>query len=160
MGSPSGSAVKNLQCRRCGFDPRVGKLSRRRKQQPTPGFLPGESHGQRSLEGYSPQGCKELDTTECVCTKRRQGRKEDLYLFNPTGMGKIYSFPQLNIRLCKTNKLFQKIKKRRKTNKQKTCAVDSAKTTERSNSIFQRSTPTLGGASAWRGERRSTTRRK
>ena len=29
--------------------------------QPTPVFLPGESHGQRSLAGYSPQGCKELD---------------------------------------------------------------------------------------------------
>ena len=27
-------------------------------------FLPGESHGQRSLVGYSPQGCKESDTTE------------------------------------------------------------------------------------------------
>ena len=32
--------------------------------QPTPVFLPGESHGQRSLEGYSPWGHKELDTTE------------------------------------------------------------------------------------------------
>ena len=32
--------------------------------QPTPVFLPGESHGQRSLVGYSPRGCKELDTTE------------------------------------------------------------------------------------------------
>ena len=32
--------------------------------QPTPAFLPGESHGQRSLVGYSPWGCKELDTTE------------------------------------------------------------------------------------------------
>ena len=32
--------------------------------QPTPVFLPGESHGQRSLEGYSPWGCKELDTIE------------------------------------------------------------------------------------------------
>ena len=31
---------------------------------PTPTFLPGESHGQRSLEGYSPWGCKESDTTE------------------------------------------------------------------------------------------------
>ena len=30
----------------------------------TPVFFPGESHGQRSLEGYSPLGCKELDTTE------------------------------------------------------------------------------------------------
>ena len=30
----------------------------------TPVFLPGKSHGQRSLVGYSPWGCKELDTTE------------------------------------------------------------------------------------------------
>ena len=32
--------------------------------QPTPVFLPGESHGQRSLAGYGPRDCKELDTTE------------------------------------------------------------------------------------------------
>ena len=32
--------------------------------QPTPVFSPGESHGQRSLVGYSPWGCKESDTTE------------------------------------------------------------------------------------------------
>ena len=36
----------------------------RRKWQPTPIFLPGESHGQRSLVGYSPWGRKESDTTE------------------------------------------------------------------------------------------------
>ena len=36
----------------------------RREWQPTPVFLPGESHGQRSLAGYSPWGCKELDMTE------------------------------------------------------------------------------------------------
>jgi len=36
----------------------------RRKWQPTPVFLPGESHGQRSLIGYSPRGRKESDTTE------------------------------------------------------------------------------------------------
>ena len=34
--------------------------------QPTPVFLPGESHGQRSLTGYSPWGCKESDTTELL----------------------------------------------------------------------------------------------
>ena len=34
--------------------------------QPTPGFLPGESHGQRSLLGYSLGGCKESDTTEAT----------------------------------------------------------------------------------------------
>ena len=32
---------------------------------PTPVFLPGESHGRRSLVGYSPWGRKEMDTTEC-----------------------------------------------------------------------------------------------
>ena len=36
----------------------------RRKWQPTPVFLPGESHGRRSLESYSPRGRKESDTTE------------------------------------------------------------------------------------------------
>ena len=36
----------------------------RRKWQPTPVFLPGKSHGQRSLEGYSPWGHKESDRTE------------------------------------------------------------------------------------------------
>ena len=40
------------------------KISWRRKWQPTPVFLPGESHGQRNLVGYSPQGRKESDATE------------------------------------------------------------------------------------------------
>ena len=53
-----------LQCRRPGFDPWVGKIPWRRKWQPTPVFLPGESHAQRSLVGYSPWGHKESDTTE------------------------------------------------------------------------------------------------
>ena len=42
----------------------VGKLPWRRKWQPTPVFLHGKSHGQRSLVGCSPWGCTELDTTE------------------------------------------------------------------------------------------------
>ena len=50
------------------FDPWVGKIPWRRAQEPTPGFLPGESQGQRSLAGYSPQGCKELDMTEATNT--------------------------------------------------------------------------------------------
>ena len=53
-----------LQCRRPGFDPWVGKISWRREWQPTPVFLPGESHGWRGLVGYSPQGRKESDVTE------------------------------------------------------------------------------------------------
>ena len=42
----------------------VGKIPWRRKWQPTPAFLPGKSHGWRTLVGYSPWGCKEMDTTE------------------------------------------------------------------------------------------------
>ena len=55
-----------LQCRGHGFDPWVGKIPWRRKQQPTPLFLPGKSHGQRSLVGYSAEGHKELDTTDVM----------------------------------------------------------------------------------------------
>ena len=47
-----------LQCRKPGFDPWVRKIPWRRKWQPTPVFLPGEFHGQRSLVGYSSWGCK------------------------------------------------------------------------------------------------------
>jgi len=46
------------------FDPWVGKIPWRREWQPTPVFLPGEFHGQRSLEGYSLWGRKELDAIE------------------------------------------------------------------------------------------------
>ena len=58
-----------LQCGRPGFDPWVRKIPWRRKWQPTPVFLPGESRdspppGWRSLVGYSPWGRKELDMTE------------------------------------------------------------------------------------------------
>ena len=53
-----------LQCGRPGFHPWVRKIPWRRKWQPTPVFLPGESHGWRSLVGYSLWGCKESDTTE------------------------------------------------------------------------------------------------
>ena len=52
------------QCGRPGFNPWVGKISWRRKWQPTPVFLPGKSHGWRSLLGYSSWGWQELDTTE------------------------------------------------------------------------------------------------
>ena len=49
---------------RHGFDPRVWKILWRRKWQSVSVFLPGQSHGQRGLVGYSPRGWKELDTTE------------------------------------------------------------------------------------------------
>ena len=58
MGFPGGASGKEptYQCRRCkrhGFDPCVGKISWRKAWQPAPVFLPGESHGQRSLVGYN-----------------------------------------------------------------------------------------------------------
>ena len=50
--------------RRLGFNLWVGKIPWRRKWQPSSVILPGKSHGQRNLAGYSPRGCKESDTTE------------------------------------------------------------------------------------------------
>ena len=52
------------EVRRCRFDPWVRKILWRRKWQPTPVFLPGKPHGQRSLAGYSPGGGKESNSTE------------------------------------------------------------------------------------------------
>ena len=58
--------VKNLTevCRRPRIDPWVGKIPWRRESLPSAVFLPGESHGQRSLVGYSLWGHKESDTPE------------------------------------------------------------------------------------------------
>ena len=49
-----------------GSTPESGRSSGGGHGQLTPVFLPGESHGQRSLEGYSPRGCKESDLTEAT----------------------------------------------------------------------------------------------
>ena len=59
LSFPGGPVVMNLLARagdagRREFSPWVGKILWRRKRQPTPVFLPGESQGQRSLAGYSP----------------------------------------------------------------------------------------------------------
>ena len=63
--------VKNLPAnegniRDVGSIPESGKIPWRRRWQPAPVFLPGESHGERNLAGYSPQGRKESDTTEAT----------------------------------------------------------------------------------------------
>ena len=58
---PGSSVVKNppatQELRRCGFDSWVGKIPWRMEWQLTPVFLLGESHGQRTMAGYSPWGC-------------------------------------------------------------------------------------------------------
>ena len=72
MGFPGGTSGKEPACQYgrqkrhkiCGFTPWVRKIPWRRACQPTPGFLPRESYGQRSLVSYSPWGCKKLDMTE------------------------------------------------------------------------------------------------
>ena len=69
--APGGATGKEstCHCKRCKrhrFDPWVGKIPWRRTWQPTPLFLPGESHGQRSLVGYSLWGHRESDTTEAT----------------------------------------------------------------------------------------------
>ena len=58
QGFPGGTDGKEpaCQCRRCGFDSWVGKIPWRRAWQTTLVFLPGESHGQRSLAGYIVHG--------------------------------------------------------------------------------------------------------
>jgi len=58
--------LQGRRLRRHRFDPWVSKIPWRTAWQPTPVFLSGESHGQRSLEGYSPCGCKESDTTKAT----------------------------------------------------------------------------------------------
>ena len=57
--------VKNLPTmQETSLDPCVGKIPWRKNWKPTPVFLPGESHGERSLKSYGPQACNESDMTE------------------------------------------------------------------------------------------------
>ena len=60
----------HLQCRKCGFDPWVRKIPWRRKWLPIPVFLPGTSHGQRSLMGCSPWDHKSVGHN--LATKQQQ----------------------------------------------------------------------------------------
>ena len=64
MPKPKAQSVKNLKCKRPGFDPWVKNIPWRREWQPTPVFLPGEFHGQRSLAGYSTCGHKDWATNK------------------------------------------------------------------------------------------------
>ena len=72
-GGASGkeSACQCGRHRRCGFDSWVGKIPWKRICQSTPVFLPGKSHGHRSLVGYSRWGHKESDMSEATeqCTQ-------------------------------------------------------------------------------------------
>ena len=74
------------QYRRCGFEPWAGKNPWRREWQPTLGFLPRESHEQRSLAGYSPWDCKELDTTERLSRAQHHIIDSGTCLFSDLGI--------------------------------------------------------------------------
>ena len=79
--------VKNLPAvQETRFNAWVRKIPWRRAWQCTLVFLPGESQGQRSLVGYSPWGCKELDTTEATehtHTHTYKEREREKCLFIP-----------------------------------------------------------------------------
>jgi len=68
------SACQCRRCRRRRFDLWVRRIPQRRKWQLTLVFLPGKLHEQRSLAGYSPWGCKELDMTEQLSTQAMNGK--------------------------------------------------------------------------------------
>ena len=85
-GLPRWRSGKESTCRcwrhkRCKLDPWVGKIPCSWKWQPTTVFLSGKFHGQRSLAGYSPWGCKKSDTTEHhALSKRSQSAKAMYYV--------------------------------------------------------------------------------
>ena len=82
LGSASGKepSCQCRRCKRCGFDPWVRKIPWRRKWQPAPVFLPGKSHGQRSLvlryfyrlslQGFPGGGSDKESTCQCRRHKR------------------------------------------------------------------------------------------
>ena len=67
------------QCRRFGFSPWVGKIPWRKEWQPTPVFLPGKSHGQRSLAGYSSWGHKEPTQFSNSTTRAEETSQSQLF---------------------------------------------------------------------------------
>ena len=72
------------------FSPWIGKIPWRRRRQPTLVFLPGKSHGQRTLVGYSPWGCTDLGTTEqlhvlenIILSEKKDRERQLPYDFTP-----------------------------------------------------------------------------
>ena len=78
MGFSLSGKESACQCKIPGFDPWVRKIPWRRVWVPTPVFLPGKSHGQRSLVGYSPWGHKRVGHD--LVTEQQQQYKITLVL--------------------------------------------------------------------------------
>ena len=97
QGFPGGAngkepACQCTRCKRCGFNPWVGKIPWRKAWQPIPAFLPGESHGQRSLVGYSPWGLKD----RWLSTAWDSIFHSSVHILNS-----LFSFVMFNITLCR-----------------------------------------------------------
>ena len=87
----------------------VGKISWRRKWQPTPVFLPGKSHGLRGLVGCSPWGCKELDTLSDFtftfhfsCIGEGNGNPLQCSCLENPGMGEPGGLPSMGVTQSRT----------------------------------------------------------
>ena len=99
-GFPCSSDSKEFacQCKRPGFNPWVRKVPWERKWQPSPVFLPGKFHGQRSLVGYSPWGHKESEHAQmsplnfCLHFKIWLLIDSFSFLLNPTKVRQGYIF--------------------------------------------------------------------
>ena len=99
MGFSGGRVVKKPACqfrrhRRRGFDPWVRKIPWSRKRQLTPVFMPEKTHGWRSLVGYSPWGCKELDAIKHTHTHNKASGYECFW--HQTDLGSSHSQPVVN----------------------------------------------------------------
>ena len=115
-GFPGGSAVKNLpanagDARECGFIPWIGTISWRRNWQPTLVFLPGKSHGQRSLVGYNHGVIKsqtQLSTWGCIHTLSQLYLRHDLVVLSPgvTSLSSIF-FTSLKFTTRKTHLIYR-----------------------------------------------------
>ena len=114
-GFPGGSSGKESACsagdsNRIGFSPWVGKILWRRKWQPTPVCLPGESHGQRSLVGYIPWGCKESDMIEATQhTQNTQNQEQKGQWLPETGGGEneVLLFSGYNFQFCRMRRVLE-----------------------------------------------------
>ena len=83
---PGGASGKELACqskrsKRRRFNSWIRKIPWRGQWQPTPVFLPGESHGHKSMAGYSPWGHKELNTTNLACKHMERCSNSEHYSY-------------------------------------------------------------------------------
>ena len=111
MASLVAQTVKNLQCRRSGFDPWVRKIPWRRERLSTPVLVPGVVRGQKSLAGYIPWGHKESDMTEQLKQGLRWGGNGELWFNgNIVLVLKVEDILETSVNLSNTTKHLKMVK--------------------------------------------------